>query len=86
MAREVRDEEKGITWTCTEAYAGLGGSGGEAAKADDGRRFRVVCTPSGGARSVELELPGGWEDSMEDAELVRRIRAGLEEVEAEQAR
>ena len=80
MAREVRDDE-GIAWTCTEAYAGLGGSGGEAAKADDGHRYRVVCTPSGGARSVELELPGGWEESMDDGELVKRIRATLEEQE-----
>jgi len=61
-----------------EAYAGLSpsGNGGEAAKADGaGERFRAICTPSGGAKSVELELPGGWEESLSDDELVRKIEA-----------
>ena len=56
VAREVTDQQ-GIRWSCVEAYAGLSpdGNGGEAAKADGaGERFRVVCTPSGGAKSVEL--------------------------------
>lgn len=45
-----------------EAYAGLSGAGSDAARADGpGERYRVVCTPSGGAKSVELELPAGWE-------------------------
>lgn len=80
MAREVTDGE-GIKWSCVEAYAGLsGGSGGEAARVegtDD--RFRVVCTPSGDAKSVELELPGGWEKSLSDDELLREIAAKREE-------
>jgi hypothetical protein len=75
VAREVTDGE-GIRWSCVEAYAGLSpsGNGGEAAKADGpGEKYRVVCTPSGAARSVELELPGGWEESLSDDELVREI-------------
>jgi hypothetical protein len=59
-----------------EAYAGLadGGNGGDAARAESGGdRFRVVCTPSGAAKSVELELPGGWEESLSDDELVGEI-------------
>ena len=76
MAREVTDGD-GITWSCVEAYAGLsGGSGGEAAKVegtDD--RYRVVCTPTGEAKSVELELPGGWEESLSDEDLAREIAA-----------
>jgi hypothetical protein len=73
VAREVTDGE-GLTWTCAEAYAGLGGSAGDAAKTDGGR-YRVVCTPAGGARSVELELPGGWEREMDDDALLREIAA-----------
>jgi hypothetical protein len=77
VAREVTDGE-GITWTCAEAYAGLGGAAGDAAKTDGGR-YRVVCTPSGGARSVELELPAGWEKEMDDAALLREIAAARQD-------
>ena len=73
MPREVQDDQ-GITWSCVEAYAGLSGDAGDAARADGpGERYRVVCTPSGGAKSVELELPAGWEDSMSDEDLLREI-------------
>lgn len=75
MAREVTDGE-GIRWTCVEAYAGLSesGGGGEAAKVEGSdERYRVVCTPSGASKSVELELPGGWEESLSDEDLVREI-------------
>lgn len=76
-------DSEGIRWNCVEAYAGLstGGSGGDAAKVEGGGdRFRVVCTPSGGAKSVELELPGGWEESLTDDDLVKEIeRARREE-------
>lgn len=73
MPREVQDDQ-GITWSCVEAYAGLSGDAGDAARADGpGERYRVVCTPSGGAKSVELELPAGWEESMSDEDLLREI-------------
>ena len=73
MPREVRDD-RGITWSCVEAYAGLSGSAGDAARADGpGERYRVICTPSGGAKSVELELPAGWEESLSDDDLAREI-------------
>ena len=73
MPREVRDDD-GITWSCVEAYAGLSGEAGDAARADGpGERYRVVCTPSGGAKSVELELPASWEESMSDEDLLREI-------------
>lgn len=78
MPREVRDDQ-GITWSCVEAYAGLSGDAGDAARADGpGERYRVVCTPSGGARSVELELPAGWEESMSDEDLLREIAGHAE--------
>ncbi len=75
MPREVRDAE-GTTWTCTQAYAGLSNDAErqEAARVDGTEdRFHVVCTPSGGAQSVRLELRGGWEESLSDEELAREI-------------
>jgi hypothetical protein len=77
VPREIQDGD-GVRWSCAQAYAGLGEAGeqaAEAARADDGSdRVRVVCTPSGGSRSVELELAPGWEDSLPDEDLLRRIR------------
>ena len=78
MAREISDPE-GITWTCIQAFAGLGN---EPQKAEAARvagtpdRVDVVCTPSGGAKSVRLELPGLWED-YPDGRLLDAIRAQL---------
>lgn len=79
MAREVSGGD-GISWSCVEAYAGLSDEGGGAAervKASDGK-LPVVCTPSGGAKSVRLELPADWEESLGDAELLREIEAHRE--------
>lgn len=83
MPREVSDGE-GVRWSCAQAYAGLAQHADDAEKADAARvagapdRFRVVCTPSGGARTVELQLPGGWEEEMGDEELLEEIREGQE--------
>lgn len=80
MPREVMDED-GTRWSCAQAYAGLSESSGndEAAKVEGpGDRYRVVCTPSGGARSVELELEGDWEEAMPDEELLAAIEAARE--------
>lgn len=75
MPREVTDGE-GTTWSCVEAYAGLSEEGkSDAAKVEGTDRFRVIATPSGGARTVELELPAGWEEEMSDEDLVRAIEA-----------
>lgn len=77
MPREVTDEP-GTTWTCIQAFAGLGG-GAEKAQAalvagsDD--RFHVVCTPSGGARSARLELAGEWETQVPDEPLIEAVQA-----------
>lgn len=77
MPREVNDPE-GVRWSCVQAYAGLGepeDAAVEAAQVEgETDRFRVVCTPSGGARTLELELPGGWEESMSDEALLAEIR------------
>ncbi|MFP2907258.1 hypothetical protein ACLESD_19860 [Pyxidicoccus sp. 3LFB2] len=78
MPREVKDGE-GITWSCIQAFSGLGGAEekekAEAAKVDGARnRYHVVCTPSGGAKSVRVELPGDWEKNLSDEQLLQAIR------------
>ena len=81
MPREVNDAE-GITWTCIQAFAGLGNDPEktDAARVDGSRnQVHVVCTPSGGAKSVRLELPGNWETSLPDDDLLRAIRSQLAE-------
>lgn len=81
MPREVTDNE-GTRWTCAQAYAGLSEKAGEddAARVESGdERYRVVCTPSGGAKSVQLELPGQWEDTLSDEELTRAIAEGRQQ-------
>jgi hypothetical protein len=75
MQREVTGEDK-ITWTCAQAYSGLSDNqdNKEAARVDENNeRVRVVCTPSGGAKSVQLELPEDWESSLTDEDLLRQI-------------
>ncbi|HEY0094425.1 MAG TPA: hypothetical protein VGB96_08885 [Archangium sp.] len=79
MPREVTDSE-GITWSCIQAFAGLGKDAEktEAARVDGSRnRFHVVCTPSGGAKSVRVELPGDWEKGLSDEALLRAIHEEL---------
>ncbi len=75
MPREVRDSE-GTAWNCVQAYAGLSNDAAKerAAQVDEGSdRYHVVCTPSGGAQSVRLELPGDWETSLSDEQLLGEI-------------
>lgn len=77
MPREVKDAD-GITWSCIQAFAGLGKDPEktEAARVEgSSNRFHVVCTPSGGAKSVRVELPGNWEKGLSDEQLVRAIQA-----------
>lgn len=77
MPREITGKD-GVTWSCIQAFAGLGN---DAAKAEAARvegaadRYHVVCTPSGGARSVRLELPGGWEQDWRDEDILAAIEA-----------
>ena len=79
MAREVTDAD-GIAWSCIQAFAGLENDPrkAEAARVGDSDRYRVICTPSGGAQSVQLELPPNWE-AMPDEDLVQAIRSRLGE-------
>ena len=84
MPREVTDAD-GIVWTCIQAFAGLGNDREktDAARVEGARdHVHVVCTPSGGAKSVRLELPADWEKSASEENLVEAIRARLGEEQA----
>ena len=80
MPREITDGE-GVTWSCIQAFAGLGhGAAKDAAARVEGApdRVHVVCTPSGGARSVRVQLPGGWEERLPDGDILAAVRAAMD--------
>ncbi len=84
MPREVTDQD-GITWTCIQAFAGLGNDPEkqDAARVEGTRdKVHVVCTPSGGAHSVRVELSGNWETALSDETLIDRIWSRLGKREA----
>ena len=76
--REVTDSEQ-TKWTCVQAYAGLGdGAAAEALAerlATEGKPVPVVCTPTGGAQSVRLELSHDWMNELSDSDLLSQIQA-----------
>jgi hypothetical protein len=81
MPREIADTE-GINWTCIQAYSGLTeGTENQDAAQVKGQEdsYWVVCTPSGGAKSVRLQLPGDWESSYSDEDLLNEIAAQQQE-------
>ena len=73
--REIEDGD-GVRWACVQAYAALGDrdAADSAARVEGTDRYRVVCTPSGGSQSVELELPAGWEEELSDEAMLNEIR------------
>jgi hypothetical protein len=75
MPREIQDGE-GTTWSCIQAYAGLSNSREkkEAARVENNSALvEVVCTPSGGAQTVRLQLSSDWESAMSDDDLLSEI-------------
>ena len=78
MTREITDDN-GVTWSCIQAFAGLGNDPEkrDAARVDGSDRLRVVCTPSGGAASIRLELGDGWEAGIPDGDLLHAIQKQL---------
>lgn len=75
MPREVKDTD-GTTWSCVQAFSGLGGGEekDEAAKVGGTADcYHVVATPSGGAKSVRVQLPGDWEKDLSDDALLGAI-------------
>ena len=76
MPREVQDGE-GTTWSCIQAYAGLSNDAEkrEAALIEGAPNLvEVVCTPSGGAQTVRLQLASDWENKLSDEELLNEIK------------
>jgi len=79
--REVTDKEN-TTWTCVQAYGGIEGKAGKKAAAlaeTEVGTVPVVCTPSGGAQTVRLELAKDWSDNLPDEDLAAAIQTGQEE-------
>jgi hypothetical protein len=77
MPREVTAPD-GTTWSCVAPYGGLsdGDAMPEAARVDGTTdRYHVVCTPSGGAQSVRIEVGADWESAMSDDALLAAIAA-----------
>jgi hypothetical protein len=77
MERSVTDTN-GTTWTCIQAFTGLSdhSENQDAAQVKgQGDRYWVVCTPSGGAQSVRLQLPGDWENTYSDESLLQEIQS-----------
>lgn len=75
--REVTDSHH-TTWTCVQAYAGVESSAASAAterSTTAAGHVPVVCTPSGGAQTVRLELSKDWLDTLSDEELTTAIAA-----------
>jgi hypothetical protein len=75
--REVTDKDN-TTWTCVQAYGNLSEENAEKAAEiteDDNGDVTVVCTPSGGAQTVRLQLPKDWTEQVSDDKLVSEIAA-----------
>lgn len=72
--REVTDQ-KGTSWSCVQAFsAGNGDNSAKIAKLTEGDTIPVVCTPSGGAQSIRLQLPQDWLEGFSDDELLEALR------------
>jgi hypothetical protein len=73
--RAVTDRDN-TTWTCVQGYAGLNEDASERAteiSSDEEGQVSVICTPSGGAQSVRLNLSPDWAEAMPDKELLQAI-------------
>lgn len=69
ILREIQDNDN-VRWQCVEAYSAVAGS--EEILNDS--MVTVVCTPSGGAQTVRLQLQKGWNESLSDEDLSNRIK------------
>jgi hypothetical protein len=80
--REVTDQEN-TQWVCVQAFAGTNSQSAEAAadlvETETGE-VPVVCTPSGGAQTVRLQLNRDWLQSYSDEQLKDAIAAARAEV------
>jgi hypothetical protein len=73
--REVTDSNN-TTWTCAQAYAAVNSEAAEKAmdiSENAEGKVPVVCTPSGGAQTVRLQLPSNWLEDYSDEQLLQDI-------------
>ncbi len=74
--REVIDK-KNTQWVCVQALSGgmTKERADQAAKMleSESEMVSVVCTPSGGAQTVRLQLPANWFKAISDEELTQKI-------------
>jgi hypothetical protein len=71
---EVQDQENTI-WQCVQASTGIETSLTEqASQTEKGKTVTVVCTPSGGAQTVRLNLAKDWLEKSTDQELLQGIK------------
>ena len=84
--RDVTDSD-GLSWACVQAYAGLGEGAAADAAADlaGGETVTVVCTPTGAAQTVRLDLAADWAEAVSDDALLAAIAAASAEQGAARA-
>ena len=70
MLRTVTDAQ-GVRWSLAEAYAGL--SEGSAEGVPVPESAEGIATPSGGAQTRRLTVPGDGESALDDSDLAARI-------------
>ncbi|GEO09139.1 hypothetical protein [Segetibacter aerophilus] len=73
--REITDSEN-TRWTCVQAFSMSNKEASEKAEAiteTEQGKVTVVCTPTGGAKTVRLELDANWEEQMTDEHLSKAI-------------
>ena len=75
-SREVTDKNN-TRWTCVQAFTGTEGDAALEAtrlteKSQD--KVEVICTPSGGAQTVRLQLDKAWTEAISDEALVEAIQ------------
>lgn len=73
--REVQDHNK-TTWRCSQALAGIASKISDQATAHLEKKsdtVPVICTPSGGAQTVRLQLAHDWDEKLSDEALITSI-------------
>jgi hypothetical protein len=73
--REVQAHDN-TTWVCVQALSGVSAGQDQIENKiqDDHGNVPVVCTPSGGAQTVRIQLPKDWLDATSDENLLAEIR------------
>lgn len=76
IEREITDHD-GNSWNFVQAYSGGESDHSEkVASLTEGEHIPVVCTPSGGAQSIRLQLPRDWKENLSDKELLEALQNG----------